>query len=149
MCSSLVWPDNSTPRTRLYGFVSPIASGLRRSPLVSAAARSGGRKASAMHDQAGIRSLPIDIAFGRLQEWLVDRKRVPQDWRKRLAGIRARLAAAFASLPRDLDPSLLALEPDGKTPASPLPKPPPFLLRALLLSQCRFGRIGGYRALPL
>lgn len=112
MCSSLVWPDNSTPRTRLYGFVSPIASGLRRSPLVSAAARSGGRKASAMHDQAEIRSLPIDIAFGRLQEWLVDRKRVPQDWRKRLAGIRARLAAAFASLPRDLDPSLLALEPD-------------------------------------
>uniref|UniRef100_A0A0E0G4R2 CDK5RAP3-like protein n=1 Tax=Oryza nivara TaxID=4536 RepID=A0A0E0G4R2_ORYNI len=65
-----------------------------------------------MHDQAEIRSLPIDIAFGRLQEWLVDRKRVPQDWRKRLAGIRARLAAAFASLPRDLDPSLLALEPD-------------------------------------
>ncbi|BAF19424.1 CDK5RAP3-like protein [Oryza sativa Japonica Group] len=65
-----------------------------------------------MHDQAEICSLPIDIAFGRLQEWLVDRKRVPQDWRKRLAGIRARLAAAFASLPRDLDPSLLALEPD-------------------------------------
>uniref|UniRef100_A0A0E0LB25 CDK5RAP3-like protein n=1 Tax=Oryza punctata TaxID=4537 RepID=A0A0E0LB25_ORYPU len=65
-----------------------------------------------MHDQAEIRSLPIDIALGRLQEWLVDRKRVPQDWRKRLAGIRARLAAAFASLPRDLDPSLLALDPD-------------------------------------
>uniref|UniRef100_A0A0D9WPU0 CDK5RAP3-like protein n=1 Tax=Leersia perrieri TaxID=77586 RepID=A0A0D9WPU0_9ORYZ len=65
-----------------------------------------------MHDQAEIRNLPIDIAFGRLQEWLVDRKRVPQDWRKRLAGIRARVAAAFASLPRDLDPSLLALEPD-------------------------------------
>ncbi|KAF0904599.1 hypothetical protein E2562_035856 [Oryza meyeriana var. granulata] len=65
-----------------------------------------------MHDPAEIRNLPIDITFGRLQEWLVDRKRVPQDWRKRLAGIRARVAAASASVPRDLDPSLLALEPD-------------------------------------
>ncbi|XP_006656040.1 CDK5RAP3-like protein [Oryza brachyantha] len=65
-----------------------------------------------MHDPAEIRNLPIDIAFGRLQEWLVDRKRVPQDWRKRLAGVRARVAAAFASVPRELDPSLLALEPD-------------------------------------
>ncbi|KAL6592692.1 hypothetical protein ACP70R_042792 [Stipagrostis hirtigluma subsp. patula] len=65
-----------------------------------------------MHDPSEIRSLPIDIAFGRLQEWLVDRKRVPHDWRKRLAGIRARVAAAFASLPRDLHPSLLALEPE-------------------------------------
>ncbi|KAL6909726.1 hypothetical protein ACP4OV_001385 [Aristida adscensionis] len=65
-----------------------------------------------MHDASEIRNLPIDIAFGRLQEWLVDRRRVPQDWRKRLAGIRARVAAAFASLPRDLDPSLLALEPE-------------------------------------
>ncbi|KAK3132295.1 hypothetical protein QOZ80_6AG0519170 [Eleusine coracana subsp. coracana] len=65
-----------------------------------------------MHDPSEIRNLPIDIAFGRLQEWLVDRKRVPQDWRKRLAGIRARIAAAYASLPRDLHPSLLALEPE-------------------------------------
>ncbi|WVZ81299.1 hypothetical protein U9M48_028690 [Paspalum notatum var. saurae] len=65
-----------------------------------------------MHDPSEIRNLPIDIAFGRLQEWLVDRKRVPHDWRKRLAGIRARVAAAFAALPRDLDPSLLALEPE-------------------------------------
>ncbi|KAJ1259163.1 hypothetical protein BS78_10G133000 [Paspalum vaginatum] len=65
-----------------------------------------------MHDPSEIRNLPIDIAFGRLQEWLVDRKRVPHDWRKRLAGIRARVAAAFAAVPRDLDPSLLALEPE-------------------------------------
>jgi hypothetical protein len=72
-----------------------------------------------MHDPAEIRNLPIDIAFGRLQEWLVDRKRVPQNWRKRLAGIRARIAAAFASLPRDLHPSLLSLEPEGNAPAVP------------------------------
>ncbi|XP_044429800.1 CDK5RAP3-like protein isoform X2 [Triticum aestivum] len=63
-----------------------------------------------MRDPAEIRSLPIDIAFARLQEWLVDRKRVPQDWRKRLAAIRSRLAAAFSSLPRDLDPYLQTLE---------------------------------------
>uniref|UniRef100_A0ACD6AK30 Uncharacterized protein n=1 Tax=Avena sativa TaxID=4498 RepID=A0ACD6AK30_AVESA len=63
-----------------------------------------------MRDPSEIRSLPIDIAFARLQEWLVDRKRVPQDWRKRLAAIRARIAAAFASLPRDLHPDLLTLE---------------------------------------
>jgi hypothetical protein len=73
-----------------------------------------------MHDPAEIRNLPIDIAFGRLQEWLVDRKRVPQDWRKRLAGIRARIAAAFTSLPRELHPSLLSLEPEGNDPP-PLP----------------------------
>jgi hypothetical protein len=66
-----------------------------------------------MHDPSEIRNLPIDIAFSRLQEWLVDRKRVPQDWRKRLAGIRARIAAAFPSLPRDLHPSLLGLEHEG------------------------------------
>jgi len=65
-----------------------------------------------MHDPSEIRNLPIDIAFGRLQEWLVDRKRVPHDWRKRLAGIRARVASAFAALPRDLHPSLLALDPE-------------------------------------
>nr|BAJ93389.1 predicted protein [Hordeum vulgare subsp. vulgare] len=63
-----------------------------------------------MRDPSEIRSLPIDIAFARLQEWLVDRKRVPQDWRKRLAAIRARLAAAFSSLPRDLHPYLQTLE---------------------------------------
>ena len=74
-----------------------------------------------MHDPSEIRNLPIDIAFGRLQEWLVDRKRVPQDWRKRLAGIRARIAAAFPALPRDLHPSLLGLEPEGNRIYSPRP----------------------------
>jgi hypothetical protein len=66
-----------------------------------------------MRDPSDIRSLPIDIAFARLQEWLVDRKRVPHDWRKRLAALRARIAAAFASLPRDLHPDLLTLELEG------------------------------------
>lgn len=73
-----------------------------------------------MRDPAEIRSLPIDIAFARLQEWLVDRKRVPQDWRKRLAAIRARLAAAFSSLPRDLHPYLQTLELEGNPSLSGL-----------------------------
>lgn len=42
----------------------------------------------------------------------MDRKRVPHDWRKRLAGIRARVAPAFSALPRNLHPSLLALDPE-------------------------------------
>ncbi|KAM1890557.1 hypothetical protein ACFX14_033926 [Malus domestica] len=32
-----------------------------------------------------IGKLPIDITFSRLGEWLVDWKRIPGDWRKRLA----------------------------------------------------------------
>jgi hypothetical protein len=51
-----------------------------------------------MRDPAEIRSLLIDIAFARLQEWLIDRKRVPHDWRKRLATLCTRITAAFASL---------------------------------------------------
>ncbi|XP_023545085.1 CDK5RAP3-like protein isoform X1 [Cucurbita pepo subsp. pepo] len=51
-----------------------------------------------------IRNLPIDITFSRLGEWLVDRKRVPADWRKRLAALRVRISKEFLSLPKDTDP---------------------------------------------
>ena len=47
------------------------------------------------------------------QEWLVDRKRVPADWRKRLATIRARIAKEFASLPKDIDPFFQTLDSEG------------------------------------
>lgn len=63
--------------------------------------------------QDDIRNLPIDITFSRLGEWLVDRKRIPGDWRKRIASIRARIATSFASLPKDIDPSFHKLDPDG------------------------------------
>ncbi|KAI5396610.1 hypothetical protein KIW84_062710 [Lathyrus oleraceus] len=60
-----------------------------------------------------IRNLPIDITFSRLGEWLVDRKRVPSDWRKRVAAIRARISNEFSSLPKDSDPLFQTLDPEG------------------------------------
>lgn len=60
-----------------------------------------------------IRNLPIDITFSRLGEWLVDRKRVPTDWRKRFAAIKAQIAKEFSSLPKDSDPLFQTLDPEG------------------------------------
>lgn len=47
------------------------------------------------------------------KEWLVDRKRIPSDWRKRLAALRTRISTAFASLPKDIDPFIQTLDPEG------------------------------------
>ncbi|KAK9664590.1 hypothetical protein RND81_14G053800 [Saponaria officinalis] len=66
-----------------------------------------------MQSQADIQNLPIDIAFSRLGEWLVDRKRIPADWRKRLNGVRAKISSAFASLPKDVDPYFHSLDAEG------------------------------------
>ncbi|KAJ8756322.1 hypothetical protein K2173_025134 [Erythroxylum novogranatense] len=85
-----------------------------------------------------VRNLPIDITFSRLggnplisvsflicvccglmfiwilvEEWLVDRKRIPADWRKRIAAIRARISKEFPSLPKDTDPYFHTLDPEG------------------------------------
>ncbi|XP_071721706.1 CDK5RAP3 protein homolog [Rutidosis leptorrhynchoides] len=60
-----------------------------------------------------IRQLPIDITFARLGEWLVDRKRIPSDWRKRVAAIRAKISKEFSSLPKDIDPYFQTLDPEG------------------------------------
>ncbi|KAI3471549.1 hypothetical protein Pfo_028199 [Paulownia fortunei] len=46
-------------------------------------------------------------------QWLVDRKRIPVDWRKRMAAVRAKIATSFASLPKDIDPFFLTLDPEG------------------------------------
>ncbi|EEF30042.1 CDK5RAP3-like protein [Ricinus communis] len=66
-----------------------------------------------MQGQEDIRNLPIDITSSRLGEWLVDRKRIPSDWRKRIAAIRARISKELSSLPKDIDPYIQTLEPEG------------------------------------
>ncbi|KAH7512415.1 hypothetical protein FEM48_Zijuj12G0088500 [Ziziphus jujuba var. spinosa] len=66
-----------------------------------------------MQSPEDIRNLPIDITFSRLVEWLVDRKRIPADWRKRFTAVRARIAKEFASLPKDIDPYFQTLDPEG------------------------------------
>eukprot|EP00252_Welwitschia_mirabilis_P026300 TRINITY_DN8572_c0_g1_i1.p1 TRINITY_DN8572_c0_g1~~TRINITY_DN8572_c0_g1_i1.p1 ORF type:complete len:562 (-),score=126.15 TRINITY_DN8572_c0_g1_i1:198-1883(-) len=58
-------------------------------------------------------NVPIDIIYNRLGEWLVDRKRIPSDWRKRLNSLRARIAKALKLLPKDLDPSFSTLDQDS------------------------------------
>uniref|UniRef100_A0A1D1XL83 CDK5RAP3-like protein n=1 Tax=Anthurium amnicola TaxID=1678845 RepID=A0A1D1XL83_9ARAE len=65
-----------------------------------------------MQDPLEIRNLPIDIALSRLGEWLVDRKRIPYDWRKRLNSVRSRISSAFSSLPKHLDPFFETLDPE-------------------------------------
>ncbi|GBG69051.1 hypothetical protein CBR_g3749 [Chara braunii] len=51
--------------------------------------------------------LPIDIIYSKLAEWLVDRKKIPAEWRKRLGVIQQKKVQALASLPRDVDTRLL------------------------------------------
>ncbi|XP_010928446.1 CDK5RAP3 protein homolog isoform X2 [Elaeis guineensis] len=95
-----------------------------------------------MQDPADIRNLPIDIAFARLGEWLVDRKKIPQDWRKRLSSIRSRISSAFMSLPRDLDPFLQTLDPEvvGYMEAKKIYN---ILLNSTTESRNIFGRLSG------
>lgn len=95
-----------------------------------------------MQRQDDVRSLPIDIAFSRLSEWLVDRKRVPADWRKRLVAVRAKIPAAFSSLPKDSHPYFLTLDLEGigYLEAKEIYE---ILLKSTLESRNIFGRLSG------
>ncbi|XP_060207912.1 CDK5RAP3-like protein [Lycium barbarum] len=95
-----------------------------------------------MQKEDDIRNLPIDIAFARLGEWLVDRKRIPGDWRKRLAAIRAKITASFASLPKDADPYFhtLHIEGIGYLEAKKIYE---ILLKSTPESRNIFGRLSG------
>ncbi|BAB09818.1 CDK5 activator-binding protein-like [Arabidopsis thaliana] len=65
-----------------------------------------------MPSQDDVQNLPIDITFSRLGEWLVDRKRIPADWRKRVAVIRVKILKEFSSLPKEIDPFFQTLDPE-------------------------------------
>ncbi|KAL1196887.1 CDK5RAP3-like protein [Cardamine amara subsp. amara] len=65
-----------------------------------------------MPTQDDVQNLPIDITFSRLGEWLVDRKRIPADWRKRVAVIRVKILKEFSSLPKEVDPYFQTLDPE-------------------------------------
>lgn len=43
---------------------------------------------------------------------MADRKKIPGDWRKRLNTVRAKIPSAFSSLPKDIDPFFLTLDPE-------------------------------------
>lgn len=47
------------------------------------------------------------------EEWLIDRKRIPSDWRKRLAALKVRITKELLSLPKDADPYFHTLDPEG------------------------------------
>lgn len=64
-------------------------------------------------NSSDIQNLSIDITYSRLGEWLIDRRRIPADWRKRLNSLRARIASALKSLPKDLDPWFQTLDPEN------------------------------------
>ncbi|MQM12516.1 hypothetical protein Taro_045434 [Colocasia esculenta] len=95
-----------------------------------------------MQDPADIRNLPIDITFSRLGEWLVDRKRIPHDWRKRMAGVRSRISSAFACLSKHLDPFFETLQPEaiGYMEAKHIYE---ILLNSTTESRNIFGRLSG------
>ncbi|XXG64081.1 hypothetical protein AAC387_Pa05g2130 [Persea americana] len=95
-----------------------------------------------MQEPSDIQNLPIDIAFSRLGEWLVDRKKIPSDWRKRLNSIRLRISSAFSSLPKNMDPFFQTLDPDaiGYTEAKQIYE---ILLRSTSESRNFFGRLSG------
>ncbi|XP_062112149.1 CDK5RAP3-like protein [Humulus lupulus] len=95
-----------------------------------------------MRNSDDIRNLPIDIAFSRLGEWLVDRKRVPNDWRKRLAAIRVLIAKEFASLPKDIDPYFQTLDSEGISYLE-VKKIYEILLKTTPESRNIFGRLSG------
>ncbi|KAJ6381024.1 hypothetical protein OIU77_029845, partial [Salix suchowensis] len=92
-----------------------------------------------MQNPDDIRNLPIDITFSRLGEWLVDRKRIPADWRKQIVSIRARISKEFASLPKEIDPYFQTLDP-GYLEAKKIYE---ILMKSNPESRNIFGRLSG------
>ncbi|CAL0321603.1 unnamed protein product [Lupinus luteus] len=95
-----------------------------------------------MHSSDDVRNLPIDITFSRLGEWLVDRKRVPADWRKRVAAIKIRISKEFSILPINSHPTFQTLDPQeiGYLEAKQIYD---ILLNSTSESRNIFGRLSG------
>ncbi|KXZ55081.1 hypothetical protein GPECTOR_3g237 [Gonium pectorale] len=47
-------------------------------------------------------SLPLDINYAKLTEWLVTRQKIPKDWHKRLQVIQAKAAEALKEVPSEV-----------------------------------------------
>ncbi|GIL55532.1 hypothetical protein Vafri_11095 [Volvox africanus] len=47
-------------------------------------------------------SLPLDINYAKLAEWLVTRQKIPKDWHKRLQVIQAKAAEALKDIPSEV-----------------------------------------------
>ena len=68
--------------------------------------------------------IPVDVHYAKLASWLVDRKKAPADWRKRLAALHARVGELARKLPARLAsargpgvPDVALLSADGDPPA--------------------------------
>ena len=83
--------------------------------LVSRVADTVARKIGEGYDRPdGDSSLPLDVNYAKVSEWLVDRKLVPSDWNRKLLAIQAKAAAAAAALP----PGFLAALPGERRAAA-------------------------------
>ena len=71
---------------------------IRVGPVTEAALSVSQKVPVAMADD----DLPIDVHYDKLIDWLVDRKKVSKDWRKKLAGVHAKLSELARDLPGTL-----------------------------------------------
>jgi hypothetical protein len=71
---------------------------IRVGPVTEAALSVSQKVPVAMADD----DLPIDVHYDKLIDWLVDRKKVSKDWRKKLAGVHAKLSELARDLPNTL-----------------------------------------------
>ena len=68
--------------------------------------------------------LPIDVHYDKLIDWLVDRKKVAKDWRKKLAGVHAKLSELARELPGTLTRAHGLGVPDASLVESGTGEPP-------------------------